>query len=132
MFTIFQQGGIFMWPLLIIAISVVILSIKKAIDLFGQTEQPRKQLESGLNAIIFWGAISVIIGFLAHFWGMYMALQAISMASDISPAIVAQGFAVSLITILFGLLIFLFSGIMWLVLRWRYKKLVFSELSPQN
>ena len=124
MFTLFMRGGFYMWPLLIFAIIILVLSIKKIIDLFFKTDLSHAKLESGINSILFWGGMSVLIGFLGHFHGLYMAMEAISRASDISPAIVAMGYGVSLITVLFGLLILLSSSIIWFVLRWRFKQLV--------
>ena len=126
MIELFMQGGIFMWPLVAIAITIVILTVKKAVDLFVIRENNPKRLESGLPAILFWGIISLVIGFLAHYMGMYAAMKAVMQARDISPAIVAGGFAVSLITILFGMLIFLFAAIVWLILKWQYKRIVTS------
>ena len=123
----FGSGGPFMWPLLFVAIFIISISIKKAIDLFGKRELNNARLESGINAIIFWGGISVVLGLFAHFLGVYMAMQAISMAHDISPAIVAQGYAVSLTTILFGLFIFMFAAIFWFILRWRHKQLMIKS-----
>ena len=124
MINYFLSGGGFMWPLLILAIVIVALSIKKAIELFGTNTLSTARLESGLNAIPFWGGICVLIGFLAHYLGVSMAMNAISRANDISPAIVAGGYMVSLITIIFGLMIFMFSAIAWFILWSRYKKLV--------
>jgi biopolymer transport protein ExbB/TolQ len=112
-----------MWVLLIIAIIVAALAIKKVIDFYFKKSLEQKKMEWGLNAIIIWGVISATLGFLGHFQGMYLAMSFISEAADISPAIVAGGFAVSLLTILFGLTIFLFSAIIWLFLRWRFKQL---------
>jgi biopolymer transport protein ExbB/TolQ len=123
MFTLFMQGGFYMWPLLLFAIIILVLSIKKIIDLFFKPDLSQVKLESGINSILFWGGMSVLIGFLGHFHGLYLAMQAISRASDISPAIVAMGYGVSLITVLFGLLILLISALIWFVLRWRLKKL---------
>ena len=80
-------------------------------------------MESGIHAILFWGGLNVVVGYFAHYLGMFQAFQAIARASDISPSIVAQGYSVSLLTILFSLLIFLGSAIAWFVLRWRFKKL---------
>ncbi len=117
------KGGPFMWVLLIIAIIVAALAIKKVIDFYFKKSLEQKKMEWGLNAIIIWGVISATLGFLGHFQGMYLAMSFISEAADISPAIVAGGFAVSLLTILFGLTIFLFSAIIWLFLRWRFKQL---------
>ena len=75
------------------------------------------QLEKGINSILFWGAFSVVVGFFAHFLGIMYAMEAIKAASDISPSIVAGGYSVSLITILFGLIIFMIAALIWFILR---------------
>lgn len=120
----FMMGGFMMWILLLLAILIVGLSIKKLIELFGKNETNPALLERGINAIIFWGAISAILGFFAHFIGIYEAMQAIMKANDISPAIVSMGYAMSLITIISGLFIFMVSAVTWFFLRWRYKVLL--------
>ena len=124
MLTLFMQGGMYMWPLLLFAIIIIIISIKKIIDLFFNPNLSHAKLESGINSILFWGGMSILIGYLGHFHGLYFAMQAISRANDISPAVVAMGYGVSLITVLFGLLILLFSSLIWFVFRWRLKQLI--------
>ena len=124
MIQFFLEGGMLMWFLLIIALVILVLSIRKAIQLYGKQELPKPALETGINAIIFWGAISAIFGFLAHYLGLYNAMLSINRANDISPAIVAGGYAASLITILTGLTIFIISLLIWFVFRWRYKTLI--------
>ena len=121
MLQFFFEGGPFMWVLLIIAITILGLSIKKAIDLFGSKSKDKVRLESGINAIIFWGFISVIIGFFAHYMGLFEAMRAIAQAGDISPAIVSYGYSMALITILTGLVIFFVSSVLWFIFRWRFK-----------
>ena len=123
MIQFFIDGGIMMWFLLIIAILVLALSVRKVIQLYGKQDLPKTVLESGINAIIFWGAIAAIFGFFAHYLGIYYAMLAIFQANDISPAIVALGYSISLITILTGLTIFMISAIIWFVLRWRFKQI---------
>ena len=86
MFTLFAKGGFYMWPLLLFAIIILALSIKKIIDLFFNPNISQGKLESGINSILFWGGLSVLIGFLGHYHGLYLAMQAISRANDISPA----------------------------------------------
>ena len=124
MFNLFMRGGVYMWPLLLFAIIIVVLSIKKIIDLFFKKDLNSMKLESGINSILFWGGMSVLLGFLGHFFGLYLAMEAISRASDISPVIVAAGYGVSLITVLFGLLNLLVASLFWFVLRWRLKKMI--------
>jgi uncharacterized membrane protein len=123
MIQFFIDGGIMMWFLLIIAILILALSVRKVIQLYGKQDLPKAVLESGINAIIFWGAIAAIFGFFAHYLGIYYAMLAIFQANDISPAIVALGYSISLITILTGLTIFMISAIIWFVLRWRFKQI---------
>ncbi len=124
MLSFFFNGGMFMWPLLILAIVIVYLSIKKILDLFVKNEQSQDELKSGINAILFWGGFSVMLGIFAHFLGIYQAMQAIMRVKDISPAIVAGGYSMSLITILSGLFLFMVSAVVWLLLQWRYMKLI--------
>jgi len=126
MLQFFMEGGMMMWFLLILAIVILVQSTRKTIQLFGKQDLPKPTLETGINAIIFWGAISAIVGFFAHYLGVYHAMLAINRANDISPAIVAYGYSMSLITILSGLTIFMVSAIIWFVLRWRYKQVSLS------
>jgi len=121
MFQFFIEGGSFMWVLLLIALTITGLSIKKAIELFGKRSLDKMQLESGINAILFWGFISVVFGFFIHYVGVYEAMRAIAQANDISPAIVSYGYSMALISILTGLAIFGISAVLWFLFRWRYK-----------
>lgn len=123
MIQFFIEGGFMMWLFLVLAILILYLSIRKAIQLYGKQELSKPALETGINAILFWGAVAAILGFFAHYLGVYQAMLAIYQANDISPAIVAYGYSMSLITILTGLTIFIFSAVIWFVLRWRYKQI---------
>lgn len=115
--------GMWFFPLLILFVVIVILAIKKAIDLFGGRDLTEAQLEGGLHAVLFWGVISAVVGFLGQVSGIYNALQVISKATEISPKIVAMGFAESFTSAIFGLVIFLVSAILWAILYARSKKL---------
>jgi len=126
MIEFFQNGGPMMWLLLIIAFLIIFLTSKKTIQLFSKQDLPEPVLENGINAIIFWGSIAAVLGFFAHYLGIYNAMQAIAKATAVSPAIIASGYSVSLITILSGLILFIISAIIWFILRWRYRRLVKS------
>lgn len=123
MFYFIHAGGHFMWLLLILAIVILVLSVRKIIQLFITKKVDGAGMETGINAILFWGGISVLIGFLAHFLGVYISMQVISRAPEISSAVVAEGYAISLIPILFGMIIFIFSAIVWYILRWKLKSM---------
>ena len=123
-----QNGGPFMWLLLFLAMIIVGLSIKKAIELFWKKETNIAKHEIGINAILFWGGISLAVGLFSYHWGIIIVMKEIGKAQDISPAIVASGYLISMMTINFGLFILFISAILWFVLRWRYKKLIMKYL----
>ena len=70
------------------------------------------------------GLFTMITGILGQLIGLMMAFQAIEAASDISPAILAGGLKVSMITTLYGILIYLFSILVWFLLDlWHHRKI---------
>jgi biopolymer transport protein ExbB len=63
------------------------------------------QLESGLSWITLFIAIAPMLGFLGTVVGLVLAFDAIEVAGDISPALVAHGMKVALITTIGGLIV---------------------------
>jgi biopolymer transport protein ExbB/TolQ len=118
--------GIFGLPMILIAIAIAVLTIKKVVDLFVKKDLPSHKLQSGLHAILFWGAVCAVFGILGQVTGTYNALGVIMKAREISPNMVAQGFAESLTTTIFGLGVLLVSAIIWFILFGRYRKLIAS------
>jgi biopolymer transport protein ExbB/TolQ len=123
MLQLFLEGGIYMLPLLALAVVILVLTVKKALDLFLREGLGREQLERGLGAILFWGCVAAVLGLLGQLQGQYLSLRIISQAEIISPNLVAEGMAVSLITTLFGLLQLAFAGIAWFTLSTRFRRL---------
>jgi biopolymer transport protein ExbB/TolQ len=99
------------------------LSVKKSIDLFARSGLERDRLSGGLNAILFWGCFSAVLGFLGQFAGIYRSLTIIRNAGLVHPGMAAEGLAVSLITTVLGLSILAFSAIVWFALRCRLRAL---------
>ena len=121
MVEMFNQGGSVMTFLLLLGIFISILSIKAIIELFFKNQIDR-QTESSINSILFWGGISAGLGIFGHFNGIFLAMQRILEARDTSPAIVADGYMMAFSNIIFGLLILLIASLIWLILKWRFKK----------
>ena len=120
MIKFFLDGGASKLPLLVLTIIIVILSLKKIVDLFFKKDLKNNQLESGLNAVLFWGGISALLGFFSHYLGLFHAVQGIADAPrNPSPSIVAWGYAVSISKIIWGLLNLFIAAIFWYILRWR-------------
>ena len=63
------------------------------------------QMEKGCSWIRLFIAVAPSLGFLGTVIGMVMAFDQIQTAGDISPAIVAKGMKVALITTIFGIIV---------------------------
>lgn len=62
------------------------------------------------------GLFAFITGILGQLIGLFSAFTAIEKAMDISPAILAGGLKVSMITVIYGTVIFLLSYLFWFLL----------------
>jgi biopolymer transport protein ExbB len=62
-------------------------------------------LEKNLVWLALFTSIAPMLGFLGTVQGMIIAFQSIARANDVSPAIVAGGISVALLTTLFGLVV---------------------------
>lgn len=127
MFQFIAESGPFMVLLLIISVGLIILMIKKIVDIFVTKKELGTQDESSINAILFWGCISALLGILGQLTGLYLAIGAIAMAKDISPQIVLIGLKISFNTTLYGLWVLLLSSVVWFVLKVRFRKLAESR-----
>lgn len=111
---LFYEGGpLFMSIITIWGIGMLVFSVQKIIHFFVQ----QKFTKNGLGLILLFGSLAIVTGFLGQAIGMLAAFDAIEAAGDISPALIAGGLKVSMITPLYGTVIFIFSLIVWGVLR---------------
>jgi biopolymer transport protein ExbB len=77
--------------------------VEKSIIAYGSVEMGR--LERGLVWISLFISIAPMLGFMGTVIGMIAAFDAIEAAGDISPALVAGGISVALLTTLAGLIV---------------------------
>ena len=117
-----RDSGIFGLALLLLALVVLLLAVR-AFWLLARKPEGAGGGPMGTggggpaDAILFWGAASAVLGFLGQCQGTYLSLTAILAASELSPAVVAQGFVISFLPTLFGLGILAFSAVAWICLR---------------
>lgn len=120
MFEIIQQSG----PWGIVLSALILLNLGLAgwclFSLLGSEGRPGPALGNRINAVLFWGAFGAVVGLLGQANGIYLALRAISRASDVSPPIIMEGFAISFLTTIMGLLLLLVSALAWMGLRSLY------------
>ena len=78
-------------------------AMEKALDQSGAIEMA--SMEKNMTWISLCIATAPMLGFLGTVWGMIQAFNDIKMANDISPAVVAGGISVALLTTAFGLVV---------------------------
>jgi len=113
---LFMGGIYFMLPIYLMWIVVFFFSIKFLVNYFSSNRDENK-LKKQNSIILFIGSFAFLFGLLGQIIGLYSALQAIQAAHDISPALMAGGLRVSSIAPLYGLVLFLISGVIWFVYR---------------
>ena len=77
--------------------------VEKSIVSYGSVQMGL--LEKGLSWISLFIALAPMLGFLGTVIGMVQAFDAIEIAGDISPSLVAGGIKVALLTTVFGLIV---------------------------
>jgi biopolymer transport protein ExbB/TolQ len=126
MYEAFQSGGVMMWPLLLIAIGILGLAVHTGWVLIqSRTRAPVGALR--LHTILFWGAMSVLLGLLGTIVGIVQMAQAVALAGGVGPSLLWGGFGLALVTLIFGLLIFAFSAVAWFALRQWHMSMVPGE-----
>jgi biopolymer transport protein ExbB/TolQ len=116
MMNAFSSGGVMMWPLLLIGVGVLVLTAR-VVWLLRDGEPRRAEAEPSLQAILFWGGMSVVLGLIGTVIGLIQISQAIAFAGSVNATLVWGGVGVSLVTLIFGMLIFTVSALSWFVLR---------------
>lgn len=112
--SIFYTGGpIFMYPLLVLLIVAVILFVKELVK--------NDQLKKTVKLLSALGSFAVVWGFLGQILGLMAAFEAISMAGDVSPSILAEGLRVSFYAPIFGMVVFLIAKLEVIILTAREK-----------
>ncbi|MDX1545445.1 MAG: MotA/TolQ/ExbB proton channel family protein [Rhodothermales bacterium] len=119
MMELHAMGGPFMWPLTALGLGILGLAVRAAARVFGGAA-PTAGVRREIGAIVHLGGFCLAFGVLGQALGLYEAFTVIEQMGGIPPAMLAGGLKVSMITTLYGLILFLLSGVLWFVLRWRY------------
>lgn len=121
---LFYMGGpLFMGILTALLAAILALAVWFALAVATGRAREMKHFPHRLTYLRSLGLFTMITGILGQLIGLLLAFRAIEEASDISPAIVAGGLKVSMITTLYGIGIYLFSILVWLGLDlWYHQK----------
>jgi hypothetical protein len=114
--------GVWAIPMAVIAIAILVLIVRAALQLTRMTAENRIAVAGTIHSVLFWGAVSALLGIIGQNTGLYNALTAISKATQLSPQMIARGIAESLSTTLFGLTTLLVAAIAWFTLFMQYRR----------
>ena len=106
------NGGPFMMVLLVLAGSIIFISVKNIKEPYNT------------NGIVLLGIFSALVGISATYIGVNAAFNAVPEISNISPQILINGLKTSLITSFTGGIIMLISTALWYFFIKRHNLLV--------
>jgi biopolymer transport protein ExbB/TolQ len=116
-----REGGIMMYPLIGIAIVIVIMAVRSWMRISGKAGNDAV-VETGIDAVLFWGSYGVVLGILGTLVGIAQAATAIQAVGTVTAALVWGGIKVALNTTIFSLVVFSIAFVVWFSLRVRYRR----------
>jgi biopolymer transport protein ExbB/TolQ len=121
---LFYMGGpLFMGILTFLLVVLLAVSTYFFISIASGKSGEKENFRHRLTYIKGVGLFTMITGILGQLIGLLEAFKAIEAAGDVSPALLAGGLKVSMITTLYGIFIYLLSIIIWFLLDlWYHKK----------
>lgn len=117
---VFLQGGLLMWPLVLIVLVVLGIAVRACWHLFVRGGRDVFAIESCLDGVLFWGGFSVIIGVLGSAVGYHKALTVLAQRGVANPRALWAGGAEGMVSSIAGLLILAGAGVCWYALRWQH------------
>jgi hypothetical protein len=117
---VFMEGGILMFPLVLIVLVLFGIVLRTLWHLFVRGGSDSVVIQSCLDGLLFWGGFAVVIGVLGSAVGYHKAMAAIVARGLASPRAVWIGSAEGMVSSITGLLVLAGAGACWYLLRWRY------------
>lgn len=121
MVNLFFEGGIFMVILTILLVIIIAMAVYQFVQV-SKNDTQSSTLRNSLRKIKSVGLFTLIVGIFGQLLSLYQAFSFIEEAGSASPAILAGGLKVSMIPTLYGMVIFLFSYLVWMGLDYNMKK----------
>lgn len=117
MVDLFYMGGpLFMGILTIIFLIILAMAVYRGKGIVKGEIPYETTFRYRLAHIKAVGVFALVVGILGQLVGLYDAFSYIEQAGNVSPALLAGGLKVSMITTLYGIFIFLVSYLIWLSL----------------
>jgi hypothetical protein len=114
---LFNDGGfLYMGILTSILIIMVAWAVYHFLPVLTKNGEELRQTRAKLKHIRTIGSFALIFGMFCQLLGLYHAFGVIAEAGDISITLMMKGLELSMIPPLFGMIIFMISLIVWVIL----------------
>ena len=104
-----------MLPIYIMWITVIILTVILSIRLI--KDRQNSWVKPLSEIILFTGSFAFLFGILGQATGIMQMMECIGEMGNIAPAIIAKGFLLSMLTTMYGLILFIISYFIWFAAR---------------
>ncbi len=116
MFNLFQQGGpLFMGILTLLFITMIVFIVQAFMtSLDPDNEDKYRSILSRIKSV---GTLALVFGILGQLIGLFSAMQYMESSGGVAAPILAGGFKVSMITTIYGLIIYIVHIVALLLIR---------------
>ena len=112
-----MQAGPYIWLQFALAWVIVFLTIMATILVMLRRGKRAARLRTLIDAILFWGCLTAVLGFLGQWSGLHRASKAVFDHGVVDPQLVILGLGESLSTTVFGMFTLVIAGFLWYGLR---------------
>lgn len=114
---LFYMGGpLFMGILTLLLLAILAAAVYLGLQIAQHNVTHLTTFRHRLTYLKSMGLFTLVFGIFGQLLGLYQAFTAIEQVGSVSPALLAGGLKVSMISTLYGLVIFLISYILWFAL----------------
>jgi len=112
-----MEAGPLIWPILLLAGVIGWLVLWNGLCLLGRWGGPTARRRQSIDAVLFWGAVAAVLGFLGQWIGINQLSRVVAERGIVSPQAVAYGISESLLTPLAGMAVLVVAAFLWFFLR---------------
>ncbi len=112
-----MEAGPLIWPIILLALVIGLLVLWNILCLLARWRGPAARRRHSVDAVLFWGGVAAVLGFLGQWIGIHKLSRAIADQGIVSPQAVAYGISESLLTPVAGMAVLVAAAFLWFFLR---------------
>ena len=117
MLTFIQQSGPYILLQFLLALIILVLTLVNLILLILRRGDRAARLRTSIDAVLFWGCLTAVFGFLGQWVGLNRAAHALATKGLANPKFMVLGIGESLGTTVFGMFTLVVAAFLWFGLR---------------